>query len=72
MGVQLEKRGTSSEGIYECFDLEDGKLYAISDVHKFGANRFSYGAADTRKLQKMIGVTTNTSITELANQMVNQ
>ena len=72
MGVQLEKRGTSKEGIYEYFDLEDGTLYAISDVHKFGANRFSYGAADARKLQKVIGVATGTSITELANQMVNQ
>jgi GDPmannose 4,6-dehydratase len=72
MGVELEKRETSSEGVNEYFDLENGTLYAVSDVHKFGANRFSYGAADPSKLEKVLGRTTETDLEELATQMIKQ
>ncbi len=72
MDVILDKRPTSSEGIFEYFDKTDGTLYAISDMNKFGANRFSYGAADTSKLQKVLGHSTETSIASLAKQMITQ
>lgn len=72
MGVILEKRSTGSDGVHEFFDKSDGKLYAISDVNKFGANRFSYGAADPSKLEKVLGHSTQTDIAGLAQQMVNQ
>jgi GDPmannose 4,6-dehydratase len=72
MGVELDKRETNSEGVNEYFDYEDGTLYAVSDVHKFGANRFSYGAADPSKLEKVLGKTTETDLEELATQMVRQ
>jgi GDPmannose 4,6-dehydratase len=72
MGIHLEKRSTNNEGVFEYLDSADGKLYAVSDIHKFGANRFSYGAADPVKLEKVLGHTTRIDITDLAQQMVNQ
>ncbi len=72
MNVVLEKHQTATEGVFEYFDTVDKKLYAVSDVHKFGANRFSYGAADPSKLQKVLGKSTETDITDLASQMINQ
>jgi len=72
MGVSLEKRSTNSEGLFEYFDKADGNLYAVSDIAKFGANRFSYGAADPSKLQKVLGHSTATNIVTLAEQMISQ
>ncbi len=72
MNVVLEKHQTEKEGIVEYYDKSDRKLYAVSDINKFGANRFSYGAADPSKLQKVLGKTSETSIAELASQMINQ
>jgi GDPmannose 4,6-dehydratase len=72
MGIILEKRTTGSGGVHEYLDKSDGKLYAISDINKFGANRFSYGAADASKLEKVLGHSTQTDIAGLAQQMMNQ
>jgi GDPmannose 4,6-dehydratase len=72
MDVDLEKRLTTSDGVFEYFDKNDQKLYAVSDVQKFGANRFSYGAAEPSKLQKVLGCSTDTDIEILAKQMVSQ
>jgi GDPmannose 4,6-dehydratase len=72
MEVELEKRSTPNHGVFEYFDKKDGKVYAISDVHKFGANRFSYGAADPTKLQRVLGHSTDTDIGVLAKQMISQ
>jgi GDPmannose 4,6-dehydratase len=72
MNVVLEKHQTDTEGVFEYYDQEDKKLYAVSDIRKFGANRFSYGAADPSKLQKALGISTETSIIDLASQMINQ
>jgi GDPmannose 4,6-dehydratase len=72
MDVCLEKRSTNSEGVVEYIDKADGNLYAISDISKFGANRFSYGAADTSKLQKVLGHSTATNIVTLADQMISE
>jgi len=72
MDVDLEKRTTLNDGVFEYFDKKNKKLYAISDVNKFGANRFSYGAADPSKLQKVLKSFTNTDITILASQMIDQ
>jgi GDP-D-mannose dehydratase len=72
MDVVLEKRPTSTNGVFEYFDKNDGMLYAVSDVNKFGANRFSYGAAEPSKLETVLGHSTQTDIAGLAQQMVNQ
>lgn len=72
MEIKLEKNETETEGVFEYVNQADKKLYAVSDVHKFGANRFSYGAADPSKLAKVLGHSTETDITELAHQMINQ
>ena len=72
MDVELMKRPTKNEGVFEYCDSKDEKLYAVSDIHKFGANRFSYGAADPTKLQKVLGCSTDTDIAVLTKQMVNQ
>ena len=72
MNVQLERRETVTDGVFEYYDRADQKLYAISDIHKFGANRFSYGAADPSKLYKLLGKSVETDIADLANQMVKQ
>jgi len=72
MGVALEKHQTETEGVSEYYDKKDSKLYAVSDIRKFGANRFSYGAADPSKLQKILGKSIETNITDLASQMINQ
>jgi len=72
MNVVLEKHQTETEGVVEYYDKADGKLYAVSDINKFGANRFSYGAADPSKLQKVLGKSSETSVTEIASQMINQ
>ena len=72
MDVRLEKRSTNTEGVFEYFEKVSGKLYAVSDVDKFGANRFSYGAADTSKLQRVLGHSTAANIENLAEQMVSK
>lgn len=72
MNVVLEKHQTETEGVFEYYDKADRKLYAVSDNQKFGANRFSYGAADSSKLQRALEISTETSLTDLASQMINQ
>ena len=72
MDIELDKRSTLSEGVFEYFDRSDDKLYAISNVNKYGANRFSYGAADSTKLQKALGISTEADISTLVKQMVDQ
>jgi GDPmannose 4,6-dehydratase len=72
MGIELDKRSTLSEGVFEYFDKSDEKLYAISNVNKYGGNRFSYGAADSTKLQKALGISTEADISTLVKQMVDQ
>lgn len=72
MGVTLEKRATENEEIFEYYGKDDNVLYAVSDIQKFGANRFSYGAADPSKLQAVLGTQINTGISELAEEMIAQ
>jgi GDPmannose 4,6-dehydratase len=72
MNIVLEKHQTETDGVSEYYDKADRKLYAVSDIRKFSANRFSYGAADPSKLQKALGKSTETSITDLASQMIKQ
>jgi GDPmannose 4,6-dehydratase len=72
MGVHLQKRLTSEVGVFEYIDEGDGTLYAVADSNKFGANRFSYGAADSSKLQKSLGISIATDIRDIATQMITQ
>jgi len=70
LGVRLEKDDSrSSLGITSYFDEKTGKLIAISDVEKFKANRFSYGAGDRLKLEKTLGNLESAEIHKIAIEM---
>jgi GDPmannose 4,6-dehydratase len=70
MGIELEKRETADKNIFEYYDKADNLLYVVSDINKFAANRFSYGAADPSKLEAVLGHATKTDISEVARQMI--
>jgi GDPmannose 4,6-dehydratase len=69
-GVALEQKQTNSPGVMNYIDSESGRLIAVSDVNKYGANRFSYGAADSTKLMDAIGNPSVTDVISLAKIMV--
>lgn len=69
-GVTLEKKETDTPGITNYIDSESGRIIAESDVNKYGANRFSYGAANSSKLMNAIGNPNVTDVIALAKIMV--
>jgi GDPmannose 4,6-dehydratase len=69
-GVSLIRRESESRGIINYLDSESGKVIAISDINKYGANRFSYGAADPNKLMESIGNPKVTDVFALSKIMI--
>jgi GDPmannose 4,6-dehydratase len=70
LGIELAKRESSEAAIFEYFDDKDGTVYVISDIRKYGANRFSYGAANPSKLRGVLGETGDLNLVNLVHQMV--
>jgi GDP-D-mannose dehydratase len=69
-GVSLVRASTVVDGVFNFIDRESGKTIVTSDVNKYGANRFSYGAASATKLMSAIGNPEVTKIQDLARLMV--
>jgi GDPmannose 4,6-dehydratase len=69
-GVTLLQNETNEEGVYEYTDAASGKVIVRSDINKYGANRFSYGAANSSKLMSAIKNPDVTEIHVLAKTMV--
>lgn len=69
-GVSLIRNETETEGVFNYCEIGSNRIIAISDVHKYGANRFSYGAANPKKLMSAIGNPNKTSVKDLAKFMV--
>ena len=69
-GVTLSRTATGIEGVFNYEDASSGLVIASSDINKYGANRFSYGAADSRKLMSVIGRPQITDVKNIARSMI--
>ena len=70
LDIKLVKRESPKAATFEYFDDKDGTIYVVSDIRKFGANRFSYGAANPSKLRGVLGETGDLNLVNLVHQMV--
>jgi GDPmannose 4,6-dehydratase len=70
LDLDLEVRADSGGDVTRYFDRGSQKLYAVSDRTRYGANRFSYGPANSEKLFNMIGKKSITDVSTLAKVMM--
>jgi len=70
LDLNLLRVDSGVPGITQFIDQQTNKIYVEADVHKFGANRFSYGSADVSKLDETLPNRPRTPISDLAKSMV--
>jgi GDPmannose 4,6-dehydratase len=70
LGLNLISRPTRTDNLIEYVDEKSGELYAVSNKHKFGANRFSYGSANPIKLMDALGNPKITKVNEISKTMI--
>ena len=74
LSLQLEliRDNENQKSIVNYIDKNSRLLYAESDVNRFSGNRFSYGASSPKKLFEAIGNPKVSTLSSLAEEMVQQ
>jgi GDPmannose 4,6-dehydratase len=70
LSIDLTIEEDQENQLFNYVNTIDGRIYAISDPKKFGANRFSYGPADVKKLDSVIPNRKGLEIKDLADLMI--